>query len=276
MSGAEGFPYDRIGPWSETKLEIIRKYANAFTTVTSARKLCRVYIDGFAGAGRHVSRETGEEVPGSPLRVLSVKPPFNEYHLVDLDAARIGLLRAELGSHRDVHLYCGDCNQVLVDQVLPTIRYEDYKRAFCLLDPYGLHLEWPVLEAAARQRTVDVLINFPIHDINRNLKRSSVSAGHEGRMLRFWGDDTWRDTLWTKSRQLTLFGDADDEKACNWAIVDAYRDRLRTVAGFRFTSSALPMRNSKGATVYYLVAASANPTAIQIMNDILGRYGSEG
>jgi hypothetical protein len=29
-------------------------------------------------------------------------------------------------------------------KLLPTIKYGDYKRALCLLDPYGLHLDWDV------------------------------------------------------------------------------------------------------------------------------------
>jgi three-Cys-motif partner protein len=63
-----------IGPWSEVKLEIIRKYAQAYSTIFNAsnqQNLYHVYIDAFAGAGRHFSRASGAIVPGSPQIALS-------------------------------------------------------------------------------------------------------------------------------------------------------------------------------------------------------------
>jgi three-Cys-motif partner protein len=58
---------DEIGEWSEIKLEIIRKYASAFTTIMKNQKWCKgyVYIDAFAGAGVHISRkpESSFQVP---------------------------------------------------------------------------------------------------------------------------------------------------------------------------------------------------------------------
>jgi len=50
---------DQIGIWSETKLEIIKKYAGAYTTVLSKQTTwCKgyAYIDAFAGAGMHISK----------------------------------------------------------------------------------------------------------------------------------------------------------------------------------------------------------------------------
>ena len=50
--------YDEIGYGSELKLEIIRKYAAAYSKILQAqRSISRhVYIDGFAGAGQHISK----------------------------------------------------------------------------------------------------------------------------------------------------------------------------------------------------------------------------
>ena len=63
---------DKIGFWSEIKLEIIKEYANAYTSIMSKQSWCKgyVYIDAFAGAGTHISRRTGEMVLGSPLNAL--------------------------------------------------------------------------------------------------------------------------------------------------------------------------------------------------------------
>ncbi len=77
--------FDEIGYWSEIKLDIVRDYA-AYSKILSAKSLPHIYIDAFAGAGQHVSKETGEFIPGSPLNALDVYPPFREYHFIDLNA----------------------------------------------------------------------------------------------------------------------------------------------------------------------------------------------
>ena len=145
-------PYDRIGYWSEIKLDIIREYAGAYSRILSVQKqlgLTHVYIDAFAGAGVHISRTTGEYVPGSPLNALLIQPPFAEYHLIDLDSKKVQSLRDVVRDRPEVTIYEGDCNTILLDQVFPRVRFEDYRRALCLLDPYGLHLNWEVMQVAA-------------------------------------------------------------------------------------------------------------------------------
>ena len=87
--------YDEIGYWSEIKLDIVREYAQAYSTVLTKRKEIRkhLYIDAFAGAGVHISKQTGEFVLGSPLNALNVRPPFTEYHFIDLDGDKAANLQ---------------------------------------------------------------------------------------------------------------------------------------------------------------------------------------
>lgn len=51
---------DQIGIWSEIRLEIIKKYASAYASIMSKQSWCQgyVYIYAFAGAGKHISRQT--------------------------------------------------------------------------------------------------------------------------------------------------------------------------------------------------------------------------
>ena len=96
--------HDEIGVWSEIKLEIIKKYAAAYTTVMEAQRRDRIsrlrwlYIDGYAGSGHHVSKARHELVEGSPLIALSTDPPFHEYHFIDADAEKAAELRKQAGS----------------------------------------------------------------------------------------------------------------------------------------------------------------------------------
>jgi three-Cys-motif partner protein len=72
---------------------------------------------------------------------------------------------------------------------------------------------------------------------------------------------------------LTWFGGHDLVKAGgNREIVDAFRERLRDVAGFKHVPPPIPMRNSKGADVYYLFFASHNETGAKIARHIFRTY----
>ena len=63
--------YDKIGYWSEIKLDIIRDYAKAYSGILHAqRSLMHMYIDAFAGGGLHISKTSGGYVPGSPQNAL--------------------------------------------------------------------------------------------------------------------------------------------------------------------------------------------------------------
>ncbi len=51
--------FDTIGYWSEIKLEIIREYALEYSKILAGQRnpeLHHVYIDAFAGSGKHISR----------------------------------------------------------------------------------------------------------------------------------------------------------------------------------------------------------------------------
>jgi three-Cys-motif partner protein len=267
--------FDEIGYWSELKLEIVEKYAAAYSTILSAQAsppLWHAYIDAFAGSGVHISRKTGEFVPGSPLNALWVTPPFRHFFFIDIDRDKAQRLRDLVGAREDVSIEEGDASEILLQRVFPKVRYENYCRALCLLDPYGLHLDWQVLATAGGMKSVDIFLNFPVMDMNRNAlwrDPDRVSPKEIERMNRFWGDESWHDIAYSSNGM--LFKDME-VKQSNEAVVDQFRRRLHDVAGFDYVSTALPMQNSKGTTVYYLLLASQKAVATGIVNDIFRRY----
>lgn len=265
--------FDEIGPWSEIKLDIVKKYASAYTTVMkrfpSIRKY--VYIDAFAGAGTHIRKRTHEMVKGSPLNALLVQPPFHEFHFIDLDGGRAQRLKQLSGDRSDVHVYEGDCNAVLLNQVFPLVRYADFRRALCLLDPYALNLKWDVLRAAGESKSIEIFLNFMIMDVNMNVlkhDRSKVDPAQEARLTGLWGNEGWRTVAYPAEQG--LFG-ALEEKSTNAALAAGFRERLQE-AGFSYVPEPLPMKNSTGAIVYYLYFASPNRTGGKIVNDIFRKY----
>jgi three-Cys-motif partner protein len=140
-------------------------------------------------AGAHRSKTTGSVVEGSPARALKVSPPFDGYYFIDLDSKKTDYLRLICANRRDATICTGDCNEILKNTVLPPIKYENFNRALCLLDPYGLHLDWEVILLAGRSRAVDMFLNFPIMDMNRNAiwkNPENVPADGLERMAQFW------------------------------------------------------------------------------------------
>lgn len=63
---AASLKFDEIGYWSELKLAIVAEYGERYTTASKNTSLKKYYIDGFCGAGLHVSKDRGVAVEGSP------------------------------------------------------------------------------------------------------------------------------------------------------------------------------------------------------------------
>ena len=270
---------DEIGDWSLDKLEILKRYAEKYSAVLASQdgrqgkaNLKHGYIDGFAGAGQHIAKTTKDVVPGSPLNALSIKPEFDEYHFVELNPERADSLRALANNRANVHVHEGNCNTILLENVFPRFRYEDFWRGLCFLDPYGMHLNWEVIAKAGKMGTIEIFLNFPIHDINRNVKHSRATKEDQGRFTAFWGDESWRDALVVKTDQLNFSGGFETEVADNDAIVAAFRKRLKEVAGFKYVPEPVAMRNSKGPIVYYLFFAGPNSTGDKIARHVLNLF----
>ena len=269
-----GIKFDEIGYWSEVKLDIIKEYATAYSTIMSRQPAIRAYyyVDAFAGAGIHISKTTRQPVPGSPVNALRIKPPFTAHYFIDLDGAKVDVLRRLAKGYPNAQIYEGDCNPILRDRLLPQIRFKLYRRALCVLDPYGLHLDWDVIYMAGQSRAVEVFLNFPVMDMNMNILWTcpdKVDREQITRMNRFWGDDSWRNAAYTKTPGLW---EMIDEKNPNEAVAEAFRQRLKDVAGFKYVPSPIPMRNSRGSTVYYLFFASPNETGAKIVRDVFTKY----
>lgn len=271
---------DEIGIWSEIKLDIIKEYASTFTTIMRKQDWCKgyVYIDAFAGAGVHIRRKTGELVPGSPWNALEIANPFSEYHYIDVDKKKTEILEMLTRDRSSVNIYPEDCNEALVKKIFPSLQRKSKKRALCILDPYGLHLYWETIVEAAKLRTTEIFLNFPLMDMNRNvLHKDLLTANPEQieRMNRFCGSEEWQKILYEEDRQMSLFGDTDRIKVVdsNIKLGDWFRiERLEKAAGFKFVPEPVLMRNSKGGPLFFLFFASHNETGKKIVSDIFNKY----
>jgi three-Cys-motif partner protein len=269
---------DEIGYWSEVKLSILEEYAKPYNQILLSRKpkLHPIYIDGFAGAGHHMAKGSDRMIEGSPTRALNVEPPFDFLHFVDIDGMRVAELKRLSAGRSNVCVHEGDCNKVLTSEVFPTISFANYQRALCILDPYGLHLNWETIRMAGESKVIEIFLNFPVMDMNMNVlwhNSERVSELQRERMTKFWGDNSWEEAAYPTTQG--LFG-AMQEKGSNQDVAEAFRARLKKIAGFKHVPEPMPMRNSKGAIVYFLFFAAQQPTADKIVKDIFAKYAHYG
>jgi three-Cys-motif partner protein len=159
---------EAIGLWTEIKLQIIREYAAAYTTILKDQPWCRgyAYIDAFAGGGQFVSKNDRERlIIGSPLNALNIQNKFTEYHFVDIDPQKIESLKeltADRPENNTIHFHIGDANVKVTREILPHFQYNSFKRALCILDPYGVDIGWTTIAAIGKTKTMDVYLNFPL------------------------------------------------------------------------------------------------------------------
>jgi len=267
---------DEIGYWSEIKLAILEKYAKPYNQILLSNRLHPIYIDGFAGAGYHKAKGSDRIIEGSPSRALTIEPPFDFLHLVDIDGARVSELKKLAANRPNVAVYQGDCNRVLVDQVFPKISFAKRERALCILDPYGLDLDWGTIRKAAQSKVIEIFLNFPVMDMNMNVfwhHPEQVTTAQRSRMTRFWGDESWEEAAYETTQG--LFGSMQS-KASNDVVAEAFRTRLKTAASFGYVPKPMPMRNTKGSIVYYLFFAAQEKTAYKIVKEIFAKYENYG
>jgi three-Cys-motif partner protein len=285
------------GDWTNDKLERVRKYLQAYTTIFNAnpraQKLHTIYVDAFAGTGYRISKsDHAEEVSfleeveedkqaflkGSARIALEVEPSFKEYIFIERDpdyVPELTRLRAEFAPKRGkITVISQDANTYLLDWIEVTNWRSS--RAVVFLDPYGMEVEWPVIRALGDTQAVDLWILFPLGvAVNRLLTKSAPPPESWARALtRIFGTDDWKEAFYPPHKVLTLFGEeeiqpkqADFEKIGQFFI-----NRLKT-AFIAVSPNPLALMNSRNNPLYLLCFAAANPrgapTALKIANYIL-------
>ena len=77
---------------------------------------------------------------------------------------------------------------------------------------------------------------------------------------------------YVESPQLWLDGRSEVVRQPPKKLVDAFRNRLKKVAGFRCVPEPIAMVNTKNADLYYLFFASHKPVAKNIVDSIFRKY----
>jgi three-Cys-motif partner protein len=284
------------GRWTDKKLELVHKYLRAYTIIfdrnPNAQKLHTIYLDAFAGTGyrnlpsaheENLLLELGEEetqdfLKGSARIALEVEPPFKEYVFIENDpdyALELEHLRNEFIPIRpNINIHNEKANPFL-RAWLQRINWRT-TRAVVFLDPYGMQVDWEILESIGKTKAIDLWLLFPLGvAVNRLLTKSAPPPQKWADALtRIFGTDTWQQAFYPRKKQLTLFGEEEVQakQASFETIGQFFLQRLQNA----FTAVApnpFVLTNSKNNPLYWLYFASGNqkgaPTAVKIARDIL-------
>jgi three-Cys-motif partner protein len=114
-----------------------------------------------------------------------------------------------------------------------------------------------------------------VMDVNRNALRKDPDksiASKVAQMTRLWGDDSWLDAGYDQVQ--TLFEYTVPVKVSNERFAEAFRERLKKKAGFKFVPKPMPMTTNTNSVIYYLYFASQKEAGMDIVNDIFNKYRS--
>ena len=280
------------GPWTQQKLEVLRKYLDAYTTALKKQSFDLLYLDAFAGTGYRtlaqqvhatfepfVERQAEAFLDGSARIALEVKDkPFDRLIFIEQSRQKCVELEKLKAQHpgRGIEIIQGDANQALVQWC----DRQNWKtqRAVLFLDPFATQVEWATIDTVARTRAIDTWILFPVGAVGRMLPGSrrpeEIDQTWRNRLDTIFGTGQWTKAFYRPSVETGLFGEQAHQKRIATAevILDYFIERLRTTFASVADHYAL-LKNSRGAALFGLCFAAANekgaPIARRIAEHIL-------
>lgn len=284
------------GDWTDEKLERVRKYLAAYTTIMSKQPFRFAYIDAFAGTGyRDLRQETSSGelmfpelaeqesqsfLEGSARIALQIKPRFHKYIFIEKDAKRFEELRKLKEEfpllRNDIDLQNEDANDFL--QTFLQGKNWQKHRAVLFLDPYGMQVEWKTIEAIAHTQAIDLWILFPLGvAVNRLLRKDgNIDPVIRARLDSLFGATDWYDAFYRTVKRVGLFGEETiTEKVGGFESISEYFVKRLQTTFADVAKNPLPLYNSRNNPLYLLCFASGSPrgakTAVKIAQHILKR-----
>jgi three-Cys-motif partner protein len=141
-------------------------------------------------------------------------------------------LKAQHPSPRSITVKEGDANAALQEWLASGIDWSRH-RSVVFLDPFGMQVPWSTIEALAKTKAMELIINFPLGmAIQRLLPKSgNIPPGWQMSLDTFFGSPEWRGLAYEEGAD--LFGpkcrwSADRDQSCWIGIQTACAPRLAT------------------------------------------------
>lgn len=215
------------GNHTEQKLEAVASYLQAYVTVMKKQRFKLTYFDAFAGSGASQSAadqgrpdsslledevfDAQTIIAGSPVRALSVEPPFDRYLFVDADPANVQSLQDLIAGYpaRQTKVLEGDAN-IHLSGFADFLEREWFERAVVFLDPFGLSVRWETVARLAATEKVDLWYLVPVLGMSRQIRSDGTFLPSADKIDELWGSSEWRAKAVRESEPIEdLFGQID-------------------------------------------------------------------
>lgn len=265
------------GYWTRGKLDILKRYLDAFTTTTKNRASERIYIDAFAGEPENRDRLTNEPIKGSATIALDIdNPPFT--HLLFFEnksnALRLKKHLTNRYPRRDFEVIGGDCNK-LIPLELEKIRRLNWAPTFAFVDPDGMEAEWRTLKALSEfkkdglsKTELFVLFAAPMFVRLLPCDGSEVRESNIDKINRMYGTEDWRNIY-----EARLSADLTPAQA-RGEYLNLMRWRLERILGYKWTLP-IAVKNEGGGTIYYMIFATDHEAGDRIMRNVYAHAAVE-
>lgn len=279
-STADGHRYG--GSWSDRKVQLVAKYAQAYRRVLKNQEFRTWYLDIFAGSGTRVSTTTtglaitDQEhqqitvTPGSVKAMLNLTEPFHRYVFVENDEENHRALTALVQAHPlapRCSIDKGDAISLTIANLKSrTWLPGDRDRGLIFVDPYAT-FDFSLMRALAATKRLDVVVLFAVNAVQRVIGAMRTQPGQAQALTRLFGDEDWKVALrggHGQARQETLFDDGTAAERGAYTtdamrIHQHYQDKVKAVFG-HVAPAHSEIHDDNNLLRFTLMLAVANPS----------------
>lgn len=225
------------------------------------------------------TEESNKYIHGSPYCALNLPKfcGFNRHYFFEKDPKRVDDLKKleEEFPNKNICVKKGDANILIRDLVQGRKLFQhEHARGVAFLDPYGPHLEWATVEALAKTKKMEVIINFPVNMATNRLipKSGEMEESWMERLNLHFGTKDWHGVVYERSQG--LFGEMlQKQDGVPDKLLELYISCLKVV----YACVATPHRveNTRRSPLYYLIWAGPNSLGIKGAERILSKRSME-
>lgn len=253
VTAPDGLDARVVGPWVNRKVHHVDRLLDIFTVAMRSKWRHLGYIELFAGPGLSQDKSSGTWVTGSARR--AAERSFTHYAFVDMDERATAALTARLASDglrsssKEVTVITDNCNDS-IDKVRRAIPAGALSLAF--IDPTNWQVHFDAVRGLVDGRHTDLLYTFHVGAMRR------VGVAPAPALDLFFGTADWRDALREPMEQRAE------------SLVRLYNRQLMSL-GYLETSGGhmVPVKNSKGVTMYVLVLFSRHELGVKFWREAM-------
>ncbi len=256
------------GFWTLGKLDLLRKYLDAFTTASKHQDEI-LYLDLFGGQPENKDRLTRQDFDGSArIALATTDASFTRLRFFELEpyASRLRVALEADYAGRDFAVVTGDCNEAIHD-VLQELYPYNFAPTFAFVDPNGADVHWSTLQALSKFKKPnltkpEIWLLFAAGMFIRTLRVDGMARPEDADKIdKMYGTGQWRAIYDAWVSGALDPGEAREE------YVNLMRWRLEHVLGYKRTHP-IEVFNERGSSIYHMIFATDHEAGDRIMTNL--------